>query len=98
MYVTGSLLPNDIYKLGRKVTNDPVFVGRAYHEGSLTPGEVDLEGVLKIPFGGEQIEIQGEFEVLVEEGSDWKKKEATEKRRREELAEKQGITKKSDYW
>lgn len=45
----------------------PSIAGRAYHEGSLTIGKVQIShGALYIPFGGEEKAIHSDVEVLVE--------------------------------
>lgn len=44
-----------------------LHLGRAYHEGSLTIGKVQIShGALYIPFAGSEVSIHSEIEVLVE--------------------------------
>jgi len=46
---------------------EPLYIGRANHEGSLTVGKVQIShGALYIPFGGGEVPIHSEIEVLVE--------------------------------
>lgn len=46
---------------------EPLYIGRAHHEGSLTVGKVQIShGALYIPFGGVEVPIHNEIEVLVE--------------------------------
>lgn len=41
--------------------------GRAYHDGSLTVGKVQIShGLLYIPFDGREVAIDSEMEVLTE--------------------------------
>lgn len=46
---------------------EPLYIGRAYYEGSLTVGKVHMShGALYIPFAGREVPIHSEIEVLVE--------------------------------
>lgn len=50
---------------GNQATGEPLYVGRAHHQGSLTPGKIHTgHGCLYIPFGGKEESIL-HYEVLV---------------------------------
>uniref|UniRef100_A0A8D8FF74 (northern house mosquito) hypothetical protein n=1 Tax=Culex pipiens TaxID=7175 RepID=A0A8D8FF74_CULPI len=50
---------------GNTTTGEPLYIGRAHHEGSLTPGKIHRShGCLYIPFGGAEQSIL-HYEVLV---------------------------------
>lgn len=52
---------------GHTSDREPLYIGRAYHQGSLTPGKVQIShGALYIPFAGSEVPIHSEIEVLVE--------------------------------
>lgn len=52
---------------GVTADGEPLYVGRVNHEGSLTVGKVQIShGALYIPFGGSEVPIHSEIEVLVE--------------------------------
>jgi len=51
---------------GHTSSGEPLYVGRAYYQGSLTPGKVHpSHGTLYIPFGGQEVGVK-DYEVLVE--------------------------------
>lgn len=50
---------------GNTSTGEPLYIGRAHHEGSLTPGKIHkTHGCLYIAFGGMEHSIL-HYEVLV---------------------------------
>lgn len=52
---------------GQTSSGEPLYVGRAYHQGSLTVGKVQIShGVLYIPFAGNEVSISSDIDVLVE--------------------------------
>lgn len=52
---------------GNTSQGEPLYIGRAYHQGSLTVGKVQIShGALYIPFGGSEVPVHSEIEVLVE--------------------------------
>lgn len=52
---------------GVTADGEPLYIGRVNHEGSLTVGKVQIShGALYIPFGGGEVPIHSEIEVLVE--------------------------------
>lgn len=57
---------------GNTVDGNPLFVGRAHHEGSLTPGKIHRNhGCIYIPFNGREESIL-HYEVLVSQNrADW---------------------------
>lgn len=57
--------PDGAVSTGNLASGEPVFVGRAHFQGSLTPGKVHRShGCLYIPFGGQEHRIDS-YEVLV---------------------------------
>lgn len=61
----GAHVPNAI-PAGRTSSGETLYVGRAWHAGSLTPGKVHpSHGNLYIPYNGGEVAI-GSYEVLVE--------------------------------
>lgn len=58
-------VPDGAVLAGNQVTGEPLYIGRAHHEGSLTPGKVHAgHGCIYIPFGGRE-ESMLQYEVLV---------------------------------
>lgn len=52
---------------GTTSAGEPLYIGRAHHQGSLTVGKVQIShGALYIPFAGSEVPIHSEIEVLVE--------------------------------
>lgn len=52
---------------GQTSDGEPLYIGRAHHNGSLTIGKFHIShGALYIPFGGQEVGIHSEFEVLTE--------------------------------
>lgn len=52
---------------GQTSDGEPLYIGRAHHNGSLTVGKVHIShGCLYIPFGGQEVGIHSEIEVLTE--------------------------------
>lgn len=64
MPVTGASIPPNAVPAGENSDGEPLFVGRANHEGTLTPGKVqESHGVCYIPYGGEELAFQ-EYEIF----------------------------------
>lgn len=58
-------VPNGAVLCGNTSTGEPLYIGRAHHEGSLTPGKIHRShGCLYIPFGGAEQSML-HYEVLV---------------------------------
>lgn len=58
------LIPDGGLPAGHTSEGEPLFVGRAYHEGSWVVGKVQRShGVLYVPFGGDEIPIH-DYELL----------------------------------
>lgn len=58
-------VPEGAVVAGNQSSGEPLYVGRAHHQGSLTPGKVHRShGCLYIPFGGQEHSIL-QYEVLV---------------------------------
>lgn len=52
---------------GQTADGEPLYIGRAHHEGSLTIGKMHIShGALYIPFGGQEIPIHSQVEILTE--------------------------------
>lgn len=63
----GSVPPTAVFG-GRTSSGEALYIGRAHHMGSLTPGKVHpSHQTLYIPYGGSEIPIKS-YEVLVEHG------------------------------
>lgn len=61
----GSIPPGAV-QAGQTSSGEPLFVGRAHYQGSVTIGKVQAShGTLYIPFDGSEVPIK-EYEVLVE--------------------------------
>lgn len=61
----GQAHPNAVHG-GRTSSGETLFVGRAHHQGSVTPGKIHpSHGTLYIPYGGEEVAIAN-YEILVE--------------------------------
>ncbi|XP_054155092.1 uncharacterized protein LOC128953615 [Oppia nitens] len=60
-------IPSGAVHGGRMSSGEPLFIGRAYHEGSWVIGKVQQSHqVLYVPYGGNEIAIHS-YEVLVEQ-------------------------------
>lgn len=58
---------NSLFWIWNILINIQIFSGRAHHNGSLTVGKLQIShGALYIPFGGAEVPIHSEIEVLVE--------------------------------
>ncbi|KAH8272559.1 hypothetical protein KR026_006266, partial [Drosophila bipectinata] len=58
-------VPGNAVLAGRTSDGEPLFIGRAHHHGSLTPGKIhQSHHCLYIPFGGEEVRLD-HYEVLV---------------------------------
>lgn len=52
---------------GQTRDGEPLYIGRAHHNGSLTVGKMHIShGALYIPFDGSEVAINSEIEVLTE--------------------------------
>lgn len=59
-------IPSNAVVGGRTSSGEPLYIGRANYNGSLTPGKIQTShNTLYIPFGGTEVGIR-EYEVLVE--------------------------------
>ncbi|XP_055537453.1 uncharacterized protein LOC129725522 [Wyeomyia smithii] len=59
-------LPKGAVCSGYTSTGEPIYIGRAHHDGSLTPGKINPKhGCLYIPFGGHE-HAHPNYEVLVD--------------------------------
>lgn len=64
-FATHGEVPAGAIEIGRTVDGEPLYMGRCLHEGTQTPGKVQVShGCLYIPFNGEEIRVN-EYEVLV---------------------------------
>lgn len=62
----GAVPPNAVVA-GRTSSGEPLYVGRTFYQGSLTPGKVHpSHGNLYIPFNGAEIPFKN-YDVLVEQ-------------------------------
>lgn len=58
-------VPEGAVLAGNTSTGEPLFIGRAHHEGSLTPGKIHRShGCIYVPFGGAEHSML-HYEVLV---------------------------------
>lgn len=58
-------VPDGAVLAGNQATGEPLYVGRAHHEGSLTVGKINAgHGCIYIPFNGQEQSILS-YEVLV---------------------------------
>lgn len=63
-FSAGGTIPEGAVSCGATADGEPLYVGRALHQGTQTPGKVQLShGVLYIPFDGAEVSIS-EYEVL----------------------------------
>lgn len=63
-FSTGGSIPEGAVACGQTADGEPLYVGRALHQGSQTPGKIQpSHGCLYIPFAGEEVSI-AEYEVL----------------------------------
>ncbi|XP_052872525.1 natterin-3-like [Anopheles cruzii] len=61
----GQVPPNAVLG-GRTSGGEPLYIGRAHHNGSLTPGKVHpSHSALYIPYGGSELNMKN-YEILVE--------------------------------
>lgn len=62
----GSIPPNAV-KGGHTSSGEPLYVGRAHWQGSLTVGKIHpSHQALYIAYGGSEIPIKNNYEVLIE--------------------------------
>lgn len=61
---SGGYTPPNAFIAGTTLEGEPLYIGRASHGGTITPGKVHrTHGCLYIPFDGAEVAIQ-EYEVL----------------------------------
>lgn len=64
-FATHGTIPDGALEVGRTGDGEPLYMGRAIHEGIQTPGKVQAShGCLYIPYDGQEIKVF-EYEVLV---------------------------------
>lgn len=64
-FATNGEVPENAIVIGKTVDGEPLYMGRCLHEGTQTPGKIQVShGCLYIPFNGEEISVN-EYEVLV---------------------------------
>lgn len=62
---SGSIIPTDAFPAGESEDGEPLYVGRVFHEGSLSIGKVQQShGVCYIPYGGKEIAFP-DYQILV---------------------------------
>nr|XP_018914912.1 PREDICTED: uncharacterized protein LOC109042558 [Bemisia tabaci] len=60
----GAVPPHAI-PVGQTPEGEQLYIGRTFHDGSMTPGKIHpSHGVLYIPYGGEEVSKE-EYEVMV---------------------------------
>uniref|UniRef100_A0A2M4BZD0 Putative farnesoic acid o-methyltransferase-like protein n=3 Tax=Anopheles marajoara TaxID=58244 RepID=A0A2M4BZD0_9DIPT len=63
-FATAGSVPETAVRIGQTADGEPLYMGRAIHNGSQTPGKVQpSHGCCYIPFGGEEIS-KPDYEVL----------------------------------
>lgn len=63
--VSGDAMPPNALPAGESETGEPLFLGRASHDGTITVGKVQAShGVCYIPYGGEEL-AYSDYEVFV---------------------------------
>jgi hypothetical protein len=61
---TGTDIPGHAFPGGETEDGEPLFVGRASHEGTLTVGKIQpSHGVCYIPYGGQEMAFS-DFEIF----------------------------------
>lgn len=64
VHASDGAVPSGAIQGGKTADGEPLFIGRAHHEGTLTVGKVHpSNGCLYVPFGGEEHK-KHEYEVL----------------------------------
>lgn len=64
----GGQVPGSAVATGTQSDGEPLYVGRAHFQGTLTPGKVQTShSCLYLPFGGVEHSVT-EYEVLVQQG------------------------------
>lgn len=62
----GHIPPNAVHA-GHTSSGEPLFVGRAYWQGSLTVGKIHpSHQALYLPYGGVEVPVKSNYEVLIE--------------------------------
>lgn len=65
----GGQVPGSAVATGTQSDGEPLYVGRAHFQGSLTPGKVQAShSCLYLPFGGVEHSV-ADYEVLVQKGN-----------------------------
>ncbi|XP_063702949.1 uncharacterized protein LOC134832748 [Culicoides brevitarsis] len=63
-FCTNGAVPDGAVEIGQTVDGEKLYMGRAFYQGSQTPGKVQAShGCLYIPFNGEEVPLN-EYEVL----------------------------------
>lgn len=63
-FANGGSIPDGAVTCGATADGEPLYVGRVLHQGTQTPGKIQLShGVLYIPFNGEEVPFS-DYEVL----------------------------------
>lgn len=63
-FASGGALPEGAVSCGQTADGELLYVGRALHQGTQTPGKVQVShGCLYIPFDGAEVAVS-EYEVL----------------------------------
>lgn len=63
-FCTNGAVPEGAVEIGQTADGEKLFMGRAFYQGSQTPGKVQTShGCLYIPFNGEEVPL-AEYEVL----------------------------------
>ncbi|GJQ79411.1 hypothetical protein Trydic_g16270 [Trypoxylus dichotomus] len=63
---SGADVPSNALPAGETEDGEPLYVGRVFHDGTLTVGKVQQShGVCYVPYGGEELPYQ-DYQILVE--------------------------------
>lgn len=63
---SGDAIPGTAMPAGETEEGEPLFIGRAAHEGTLTLGKVQpSHGCVYIPYGGNELRFQ-EYEIFIQ--------------------------------
>lgn len=64
-FSSGGRVPPQAVVVGNTSNGEPLYMGRALHEGTQTPGKIHpSHGCLYIPYNGKEVSVK-EYEVLV---------------------------------
>lgn len=60
-------VPFNAVKGGHTINGETLYIGRAHWQGSLTVGKIHpSHQTLYIPYGGQEVPIKANYEVLIE--------------------------------